>query len=104
MKQNTLNAVLLSLGAVAVVYSLVVRSLLLGILIVLFLFVVSLLYRLVMAVERIADNTEQLASSTTDGGRPGSRRRSNDDRPSETDRDDESRPPVEERSTDELFE
>ena len=104
MDENTLNAVLLSIGAVVVVYSLVVRSLLLGAFIVLFLFVVSLLYRLVMAVERIADNTEQLASATTDGGRTGSRRRSNDDRASESDWEDDERPPVEERSTDELFE
>ncbi|WP_440990354.1 hypothetical protein [Haloarchaeobius baliensis] len=104
MDKNTLNAVLLSLGAVALVWSLLTRSLLLGILIVLFLLVVSLFYRLVTAVERIADNTEQLAAAKSGGGRPGARRRRSDDRSSETDWDDAERPPVEERSTDELFE
>ncbi|MFC4405259.1 hypothetical protein [Haloarchaeobius iranensis] len=104
MDENTLNAVLLSIGAVAVVWSFVTASLLFGVLIVLFLLAMSLLHRLVTAVERIADNTEQLAARPTDGGRTGSRRQSNDDRAGEADWDDAERPPVEERSTDELFE
>jgi len=98
MNRNLLHALLLSIGGLAVVYALLTRSLLLGILIVLFLLSVWLFYRLVVAVERIADNADQLAAATTDGGQNGTGRRSS------TDRDDKERPPVEERSTDELFE
>lgn len=104
MNQTTLNAILLSIGAVAVLYALLVRSLLLGVFVVLFLLTVSLLYRLVVAVERLADNAAGFDAATTDGGRSGSGRRTSEDGPSDADWDDEERPPVEERSTDELFE
>lgn len=104
MDKKALNAVLLSLGAVAVVYSLLTRSLLVGVLIVLFLFVVSLLYRAVVALERIADDVGRLATTTADDGRSGSGHRRSGHRSSGADRDDEERPPAEERDPDELFE
>ena len=103
MKQNTLNAVLLSVAAVVAVYSVLRATLLLGVAVIGFLFVLSLCYRLLTAVERIADNTDRLVAAA-DGGGSGPARGGGERRSDSGSVDDDDRPPVEERSTDELFE
>ncbi|MFD1646727.1 hypothetical protein [Haloarchaeobius litoreus] len=104
MERTTLNALLLSIGAITVVYSFITATLLLGVVVILFLLAVSLFHRLVVAVERLADNVGRLEAATGDGGRSGSGTRTSDRRSGGADWDDDDHPPAEERDPDELFE
>ncbi|WP_257299326.1 hypothetical protein [Haloarchaeobius sp. FL176] len=103
MDEKTLNAVLFAVGSVVVLYSFLRATLLLGVVVLVALFALSLLYRLVTAVERIADNVGELAAATDDG-RGGSGRGTAARATSRGDWDEEERPPAEERDPDELFE
>ena len=100
MDDDTLRVLLLVAVFVTGLWAVVARAILAGIAVVLLLFVLYLLYRLLHAVERLADAAARLERSQGSESRRGSATTGG---ASSTD-DSDDRPPVEERSTDELFE